>query len=179
MFNSHLQTLACLLSNLPVLLTTTYPGVRLRPFDTIDGKRSCGKVIFSKVSVCHSVWGRVLKWPLPMMYWDIGIPPDTRHGTYPLPLATDTWWSSMDTWDQNAYYWQVGGMHPYWNAVLFYLWSHLLSPVDKVTKWTCKVFSYCSCANGKLNGVLPKGFLPTFAMSFHALLSEIHFAKKS
>ena len=37
-------------------------------------KRSCGKVMFSHVSVCHSVQGDPM-WPLPMMYWDMGTPP--------------------------------------------------------------------------------------------------------
>ena len=49
-------------------------------------KRSCGKVMFSQVSVCHSVQG-VHMWPLPMMHWDLTFP-DTRHGGTYLPLLT-------------------------------------------------------------------------------------------
>ena len=112
-----------------VIPTATYPGVQLRPFDTIEGvrvitARNWGRLCFHRwLSVHSGVW--------PIACWDT---------------------------------------HPPW-----------ADPVHAGIRSTsgCKVFSYCSCANGKLNGVLPKGFLSTFAMSFHSLLFEIHFAKKS
>ena len=47
-------------------------------------KRSCGKVMFSQVSVCHSAGG-VSMWPLPMMHPDMGIPFPTPPSC-PLPL---------------------------------------------------------------------------------------------
>ena len=69
-------------------------------------KRSCEKVTFSQVSVCHSVrrgsvWGGPMRL-LHMMHWDMGKPspqisykgstppPDTRHLIYP-PPRYQTW----------------------------------------------------------------------------------------
>ena len=50
-------------------------------------KRSCRKIMFSQMSLCHSVqwWGTPM-WLLPMMHWGIG--------NYP----------SYQTWDPSPYY---------------------------------------------------------------------------
>ena len=65
---------------------------------TIVRQRSCGKVMFSVVSVCsQGKRGGVPMLPLPIMHWNsLYIPPplDIRHGT---PPASDIWWPSLET----------------------------------------------------------------------------------
>ena len=68
-----------------VILTTSSDCSFSMKFVTVH-KQSCGKVMFSQLSVCHSVQGFPM-WPVPMMHWDMGNPPipDTKYGTSSSP----------------------------------------------------------------------------------------------
>ena len=104
-------------------------------------KRSCGKVMFSRVSVCHCVGGphvTITHNPMDLTVQDSPPPPSSnpsslRHQTWrPLelaPPASDIWWPSLEICSSlslvtpltvltsggqstYSYSWQEGGTHP-------------------------------------------------------------------
>ena len=104
-------------------------------------QRSCGKVMFSPVSICSQ---GVTMWPLPMMHWTSlyrTMPPDCETSDHQPwdphppprqtwdPPAINIWWPSLENCSNlfirgsppppvlrsggwSSYGWQAGGMHP-------------------------------------------------------------------
>ena len=112
-------------------------------------KRSCGKVIFSRTCVCHSVQveGRV---HYPWCIWKYEYSPGTRHGTYP-PLLLLTsgghHWRPVQSCSlenlsrlptvltssggrQNTFGLASGRYVSYWNAILYFNINILIVHID-------------------------------------------------
>ena len=122
------------------------PTTLLNCFTVITArKRSCGKAMFSQLSV---ILFRGRRWPLPMMHWNMGT------------CTTDIWWSSLDTcsnlftWGPNTplppavvistgghwnmYSWQADGRHPTGMLSCFYVFTSC--PTFQCRMWWCRYF---------------------------------------
>ena len=95
-------------------------------------RRSCGKVMFSLVSVCLFT-GEVPVWPLPMTHWTSTPFPQKSGLEYPcLTPAIDFWWSSLETCSN------------------LFIWGTLLGVTSGCSYWSTYIRTsgwYASCWN--------------------------------